>query len=314
MQLDLFLGNDGVRNSIKTALSNGNLPHAILFTAPNGCGRGDFARRLAADYLYPQGGPAAQAVLRAENSELLLVEGEGKSGQIPVDRIRWMRREVFQSSLSAEGRVVWIKDAHTMAAPSANALLKVLEEPPNGVLFILTARDASSLPATIVSRCALYPLAPVSFSVCQQALTQALPPEGDKNLPHLLSVLYDGRLGLGLRALENQDRLNIVTHALQAAGAAGMGDEYTLLQVFSGYEGRVDGEREKREALLSDISDILATCLRGNTAPGIPAVSEMDAARLLPVVAGAQLAFRGNAAPKITFAALAIRMARAVKG
>lgn len=309
MQLDLFLGNDGVRAALKTALKSNNLPHALLLTAPNGCGRGNFARRLAADYLYPQGGPPAQGVLRGENAELLVVQGEGKSGLIPVDRIRAVRREVFQSALSANGRVVWIRDAHHMAAPAANALLKVLEEPPKGVLFILTAQDASSLFPTILSRCSLYPLAPVPLDVCRQALQDAMPADGDEALPRLLSTLYGGRLGLGLQAIQDPSRMQVVKDAIAAAEAACDGNAYTLLRLFTAYEGRADGDREKRDSLLSDLADVLALSFQGIELPGIAFIPPEKAAVLLPSIGEARLALRGNCAPKITFAALAVQLA-----
>lgn len=183
MQLDAIAGNTGVVASLKTALASGRLAHGVLLTAPDGCGRGFVARCLAADYLAPQGGPPAEAVLRCESPEMLVVAGEGKSGQIPVDRIRAVRRDIFHSALSANGRVVWVRDAHRMAAPAANALLKVLEEPPEGAIFLLTAHDAAAVPATITSRCTLYPLAPVSVAECEAALA-AKAPAGTDHLLH----------------------------------------------------------------------------------------------------------------------------------
>ncbi|MDL2324129.1 AAA family ATPase [Ruminococcaceae bacterium OttesenSCG-928-A16] len=309
MQLDNVLGNEQTKAALKAALAAGKLPHAILLTAPAGCGRGFVARLLAADYLYPHGGPAAQAVVNNQSPELLTVQGEGKSGQIPVDSIRAVRQEIFHSSFSAGGRVVWIQDAHKMAAPAANALLKVLEEPPAGALFILTTGDAASMPQTIVSRCVIYPLAPAPLAACQQTLQAALPPEYEPHLPHLLSVLYGGRIGLGLRVLQNQARYATLQSALEAAKAAGERDRYTMLRVFCGYEGRADGDRDRREDLLADMTDIFESSLRGGAAPGLPALAPAVAAKLLPPVLQARLALRGNAAPKITFAALTARLA-----
>ena len=308
MQLDALVGNAGVVGALHTALAANRLSHGILLTAPDGCGRGFAARCLAADYLYPNGGPGAEAVLRRESPELLIVEGEGKSGQIPVDKVRAVRRDIFHSSLSAAGRVVWIRDAHRMAAPSANALLKVLEEPPSGAIFILTAYDAAALPATVVSRCTLFPLAPVTQELCEKALQHALPQSADPTLPALLAALYGGRIGLGLRALQEAERLAIVHDALSLAKAAGAGDMYTLLRIFTAYEGRAEGDRERREALLADTSDALAAALRGTAAPGLPAITNTVAARLLAPLQQTRLDLRANAAPKLAFSALAIHL------
>ena len=84
--------------------------------------------------------------------EVLAVRPVGKMNQINIAQIRTARRECFQSSLSADGRVVLIQGADRMNQSAANALLKVLEEPPEGVLFLLTAGSQAAVLPTIRSR------------------------------------------------------------------------------------------------------------------------------------------------------------------
>lgn len=307
MQLASLLGNDTFKAAATGLLKAQRLPHAILLAAPDGCGRGFAARLLAADYLYPAGGPGAEAVLRGQSAEVLTIEGEGKSGQIPVARIREARQEIYHSSLSAGGRVVYIKNAQNMAAPAANALLKVLEEPPPNVVFILTARDASTLPLTIVSRCTLYVLAPVSTEACEAFLAPHLPAGANPALPGLLASLYQGRIGLGLAALQSPARLEILQHALEAARGL-TGGVYTLLCVFARYEGRADGDREARDYLLADFSAALEAGLLGISVQGVPAFSPSFTTGALGFIQDTRLALRGNAAPKITFTALAVKV------
>lgn len=311
MKLDTLIGNQELKSSLVTALESGSLAHAVLLTGADGCGRGYVSRCLAADYLFPQGGPQAEAVMQLQSSELLLVEGEGRSGQIPVERIRSVRQEIFHSALSSSGRVVLIKDAHRMAAPSANALLKVLEEPPAGALFVLSARDAASLPQTIVSRCALYPLAPVSFEECELELARHLPLDASPALPAMLSRLYGGKIGTGLRILQQEGRLTVLQDALEAAAAAGKASSYGMLRVFARYEGRGDGDRELREALLADMAEIFGAGLREIHADGLVAVSPAQAAAFLPHISQTRLALRGNMASKIAFSTLAVQLSRA---
>ncbi len=354
--------------------------HALLLCGPDGCGRGFAARCLAADWLYPNEAgremvddykktrsPAA-AVLSRQSPELLVLEGEGRSGQIPVERVREVRRDVFHTGLSAAGRVVWVRDAQRMAPPAYNALLKILEEPPEGVLFLLTAPSAGQLPATVRSRCAAYTLAPVALDVCERALRERLPPGSDSadardayddfgkgrpaDLPALLARLYGGRIGLGLAALRNETRLAILRDALAAARAAlaadplalarqagpkgqletgRAGDDalrqstaaaYGLLRIFSGYEARADegakeglSGREKRDALLFDLSAALAAALRGDYALIDTNEPEGDIAprcmAAIEAVALAREQLARNASPKITLAALALRLAPA---
>ena len=268
------------------------------------------ARCLAADYLFLGGGAGAEAVLRGESPEVLLIEGEGPSGQIKIDRVRQVRSDLFHTGLSAAGRVVLVRDAEKMMPPAANALLKVLEEPPGEVLFILTARDAAALPETIRSRCALYPLAAVSAEECEAVLCEALAKDADADLPRFLSAVYAGRIGLGLRVLQTAGRMDVLQDAVQAAKAAAVADRYALLQVFSRYEGRGEEEREKRLWLLSDLCDVLAAVLREEQGLGQGMPSARQVPSLFPKVQEAADAMRRNAAPKLTLTALAVQLTK----
>ena len=310
-QLDALLGNAESKAALQAALQAGRLPHAVLLAAPDGCGRGFTARCLAADYLYPQGGPGAHAVMEGQSPELMVVQGEGRSGRILVDQVRAVRSDMFLSALSADGRVVWIKDAQRMDAAPANALLKVLEEPPADVLFILTAHDAAALPLTLRSRCAVYTLAPVSPEECESALGRALPPGGAASLPVLLTAVYGGRIGKGLQVLRNESRLVVLQDALRAAKAAVQANRYELLRIFAGYEGRAEDDRPRREALLSDLADALQAALYNAGAPGLPATLPAPgaAARMLTPVLQAQADLAANASPKLLFTALTVRLA-----
>jgi DNA polymerase-3 subunit delta' len=128
-------------------------------------------------------------------------------------------------------------------------------------------------------------------------------------LPGLLCALYDGRAGLGLRTLADAGRLSVAQDALAAAKAAAARDSYGLLALFSHYEGRADGDRSRRDALLADLGDALSAALRGS--PLLPRIPPEAAALRLPPVADARAALRGNSAPKLTFAALTVRLAQA---
>ena len=67
--LERLFGNDALKRDLSAALQSGRLAHSILLIGEPGCGAGFAARCLAADYLYPAGGPHAEAVLRGEDTE-----------------------------------------------------------------------------------------------------------------------------------------------------------------------------------------------------------------------------------------------------
>ncbi|MFR9065813.1 MAG: hypothetical protein ACLVJH_01720 [Faecalibacterium prausnitzii] len=86
----------------------------------------------------------------------------GSGGRYLVSQVKAMRTEIFNTSLSAEGRAVLLYHVERMNEESANALLKVMEEPPEGVLFLLTADSLAGVLPTIRSRCISFAVAPVS--------------------------------------------------------------------------------------------------------------------------------------------------------
>ena len=95
--LDRLAGNTALKQDLAAALAADRLAHSILLVGETGCGAGFAARCLAADYLYPAGGPHAEAVLREQDSECISLRGEGASGQIRVERIRDAREEITTS-------------------------------------------------------------------------------------------------------------------------------------------------------------------------------------------------------------------------
>lgn len=319
--LDLMLANSETVGDIKKAMAGGKLPHALLICGPDGCGRGFMARLIAADFLYPpeksdkseKRNRAVKAVLKKRGSEVIYLTGQGVSGQIPVDSVREARQNVYQSSLSAAGRVVLIPDAHKMTQGAANALLKVLEEPPAHALFVLSAPGPSSLPATITSRCALYRLSPLEDNVCRQALAAYLRDKGiDLNAEdtEMLPLLYGSRLGLCIKAAKDAEKLKVVKDAIELAQGAANKSRYAMLRVFSRYEGRGEEERSKRDFLLQNFEGILSAGLLRTARKPLPVIEGEDAAAFLPHVSGARIALYQNSAPKITFTALTANISR----
>ena len=186
MMLDRMEGNAELKTSVQQMLATRRLTHSVLLVGEAGLGTGFAARCIAADYLYPAGGAAAEALLRGECCravakagkrdsgtvetgivrEAISVSGMGSGGKYLVGQVTAMRSEIFNTSLSAEGRAVLLYHVERMNEESANALLKVMEEPPEGVLFLLTADSLASVLPTIRSRCVSFAVAPVSPADC----------------------------------------------------------------------------------------------------------------------------------------------------
>ncbi|HJA25002.1 MAG TPA: hypothetical protein H9795_02970 [Candidatus Fournierella merdigallinarum] len=254
--LERIEGNEELKQSLKAALGAGRLSNSVLLCGETGCGVGFAARCLAADYLFAAGGPAAEAVLEGRSPECLEVRGQGARGEILVGQARQARASVYETALSAAGRVVIFYGAHRMNPSAANALLKVLEEPPAGVLFLLTAPGAAGVLATIRSRCGQYTVAPVSAGACEAYLKKNFPGCRDAAL---LAAVSAGRIGWAARIAADEAARRTLDTALEAARAAAGADRYGLLRLLSAFEK----DRAAAGRLLEDLAAIGAAALEG---------------------------------------------------
>ena len=303
--LDRLAGNTALKAELGAALRTGRLPHAVLLIGEAGCGAGFAARCLAADYLYPQGGPHAEAVLKQEDTECLVLQGEGASGQIPVKRVREMREAIQHSALStdAAGRVLFIYGVQNLNGSSANAMLKIIEEPPEGVLFLLTATSAATVLPTIRSRCAAYTIAPVPAADCAALLR-------DRGLPAALAdelaFVYEGHVGNALRAFQDAAARTALARAKELCGYAAQNDTYRALALVTQYER----DREGFLALLWQLDQVCSAVLRR---PGYGAscggIRPEAAADILRAGAETRRAVTANGNLRLAVALLAARIA-----
>ena len=298
--LSRIRGNEAFKDSVQAALQAGRLSNSVLLCAEEGCGAGFAARCLAADFLFPEGGDAAEAVLAGRSSECIEVRGQGQRGEILVGQARQVRSLVYETALSAAGRVVIFYGAHHMNPSAANALLKVLEEPPAGVLFILTAPSAAAVLATIRSRCCAYSLAPVAEEVCAAYLKKHFPKEPEAAR---YAALFGGKIGSAKRCLEDAAGRTLLLDALKLAGLAEKQDVYGALALLSKYEK----DRAGTQALLGLLLNVCSASLRGSEAAQSP-VSPARAARCAGEAGKTARLLAGNVSGKLALTCLAARL------
>lgn len=300
--LDRLAGNTALKKDLTSALACGRLAHSILLVGEPGCGAGFAARCLAADYLYPNGGPHAEGVVNQADPECITLRGEGASGQIPVAKIRDARDAIQRSAMStdAAGRVLFIYDAQNLNGSSANAMLKILEEPPEGVLFLLTASSSATVLPTIRSRCALYMVAPVERGVCAAALRQAQPGLVPKNAD-TLAFLYEGHIGSCLDILRDPASRALLQTAGGLCACAEKGDTYQALALLTGFEK----DRAQASALLRQARFIASGALRQ---PGFGGISAPRAARLIEAADEAERVRKANGNLKLLLTVFGARI------
>lgn len=162
-----LVGHEDVRNQLLRAISESRLSGGILLSGPDGIGKSLVARELAQGAFcskkvgfYPCETCAdCRKVAQKQHESLLWIESEGLT--IKLESVKQIVSFVSLKKMRAH-TVVVIEDAQKINIQAANAFLKTLEEPPEGVLFILTAPQTSSLISTIRSRVKNYRLQPLS--------------------------------------------------------------------------------------------------------------------------------------------------------
>ncbi|MDO4805804.1 MAG: DNA polymerase III subunit delta' [Coriobacteriales bacterium] len=158
--LKKILNQPRVRDFLSSAFVEGRLSHAYLFLGAPGSGMLEAADALAQCVVCPNGGDAScdecVRVAHHTHPDVHHLEPGGVSGYL-VSQVRELMEDVALTPVRAQSKVYIINGADKLRGASANALLKTIEEPPRGVMFILVARSADAVLPTIVSRCQQVP-------------------------------------------------------------------------------------------------------------------------------------------------------------
>ena len=166
------IGQEHVTLPLSNALESGKIHHAYLFSGPRGCGKTSSARIMARS-LNCEKGPTPNPCGQCQSCKDLVANGPGSIDVIEldaathglVDDARDLRDKAFFAPVSSAYKIYIIDEAHQLGPGAANALLKVVEEPPPHVLFIFATTEPEKLITTIRSRTHHYPfrLVPPGF-------------------------------------------------------------------------------------------------------------------------------------------------------
>lgn len=155
---DEVVGQRPVTQTLKNAIAKDRVAHALLFAGPRGVGKTTTARILAKAVNCERGrtpDPCSEcascnAIATGRSVDCLEIDGASNRG---IDEVRELREIVRYAPSRDKYKVIIIDEVHMLTEPAFNALLKTLEEPPPGVVFILATTHAHKIPPTILSRC-----------------------------------------------------------------------------------------------------------------------------------------------------------------
>ncbi len=155
---DEVVGQDHVKDVLTSAIRRGRVGHAYLFSGPRGVGKTTSARLLAmavnceAPAEKRPCGVCESCRLVQAGSHPDVIELDAASNN-SVEDVRDLREHAMLASMRGGTRVWILDEAHMLSKAAANALLKTLEEPPPGLMFILATTEPERLPPTVLSRC-----------------------------------------------------------------------------------------------------------------------------------------------------------------
>ncbi|MBP3314034.1 MAG: DNA polymerase III subunit gamma/tau [Oscillospiraceae bacterium] len=284
---DDVVGQSHITDTLKAQLQGEKMSHAYLFTGTRGTGKTTCAKILAkavnCTNLHDGNPcnccPSCRSIDSGSCVDVLEIDAASNNG---VDHVRALRDEAIYSPGEVKKRVYIVDEVHMLSTAAFNALLKIIEEPPAHLLFILATTELHKVPATILSRCQRFSFRRLQAGDIEKRLHLVAYEEGIDLSPEAaeqLAVLADGALRDGLSLLDqcasattSTVTADTVASVLGLAGEKKVaelftkiatGDTHGVLTEFSAlYEAGKD-----LSAMLSEMSTLARDLLLMRTAP-----------------------------------------------
>ena len=260
--------NEKINASLTSQISSGRLPHAIILEGEKGLGKHTLAAYIS-KVLVCEGEKkpcfncrSCHLAESGNHPDIITVAPEDKKKNIAVAQIRDIRQKAFVKPHISSKRAFIIDKAETMNDQAQNALLKILEEPPESVVFILITESGAALLPTVISRCVIYRLSPADISTAENWISNNLRLKADKEAVHSALTASKGNIGRALEILRKKSSSPAEAAAKEFAGIIFSANEFELLTILSEFEK----DRPSADVFLSALKYEIAELLKENYA------------------------------------------------
>lgn len=207
---DEVVGQEHITATLKQEIASGRIGHAYLFTGSRGTGKTSCSKIIAKAVNCPNqhdGNPCGVCDIckGIDDGSVLDVTEIDAASNNGVDNIRQLREEANFTPAQVSYRVYIIDETHMLSVGAFNALLKIMEEPPEHVIFILATTEVHKIPATILSRCQRFDFRRISPSVIAARVRWVCEQEGiqiDPEAADLIARLAEGGMRDALSLLD----------------------------------------------------------------------------------------------------------------
>jgi DNA polymerase-3 subunit delta' len=294
--LENFAGNKNLISILNGMLKGGHLPHAILIEGADGLGKRTVARELAKSILCMDsdiycGACRSCTLFEAGSNPDFSVLKPNKKNLIAVDEIREIRRRAYERPDRCERKVYIIENAEKMNVAAQNAFLKILEEPPQYVVFILLVASSSMLLDTIISRCTVLTLNAPQYSEAFYVLKGLCPETEDTRISDALSIT-DNNIGKALLQLKGDSEGEEAALVESFLKALGNHQTYEMLKTLKKYKNDMVGFSAFLNLTYSRASVELRRITKGE-APTVP-LSRADLIKVTEEVTNTQKNLRAG--------------------
>lgn len=235
-----LVSNEKVKNTVNSFIALSKIPHAVLITGDEGTGKHTLADFLStAAVCSGKNKPCGvchgcKMAAAKSHPDIITVSRESGKKELGVGIIREMRSDAFIKPHEADKKVYIIENAESMNATAQNALLKVLEEPPEYVIFILLASNKAALLPTVISRCTWLSLSAAEIDEATEVLMKIA--ETEEEAARNALILTHGNIGAAKKLLNENSEQNFSAVADDFILLTEKGDCYGILKLLSQFE------------------------------------------------------------------------------